>query len=40
MATTQELAAIAAECDELSRIIGASIRTASRNSKSKRCGAE
>ena len=41
MVTTQELAAIAAECDELSRIIGASIRTVStRNSKSKRDGAD
>ena len=37
MATTQELAAIGAECDELSRIIGASIRTVNRrNSKSTR----
>ena len=37
MATTQELAAIGAECDELSRIIGARIRTVNRrNSKSTR----
>ena len=41
MATTQELAGIGAECDELSRIIGASVRTVSRkNTKSTRDDAD